>query len=151
MLYRLAAAAFAVLCLAAPSHAQMRAAPAGFFIMQCRGALHLEVANPGGINSLWIHFTRAAGPSGARGERLVSGQCSWLDRAVNASEPAKIRFETQVAEDAGHQTQRNALVAAVAACAQNSACILRVPVRRIGTGATAFFAPATNVETYPAR
>lgn len=37
-----------------------------------------------------IFFTKASGPSGANGEFLNPGECSWLDRAINNAEPSAI-------------------------------------------------------------
>lgn len=37
-----------------------------------------------------LFFTKASGPSGAQGEYLNPGECSWLDRAINNAEPSAI-------------------------------------------------------------
>jgi hypothetical protein len=68
--------------------------------MICRGGGSMQIntfseffANPKGVvmqPTVDVFFTKASGPSGAQGENLNPGECSWLDRAINNAEPSSI-------------------------------------------------------------
>jgi hypothetical protein len=53
-------------------------------------------------------FTKAAGPSGAQGEFLNPGECSWLDRAINNTEPSAINDQYLTGQSVNFSSQTSA-------------------------------------------
>jgi hypothetical protein len=56
------------------------------FPMICRGGGFLSIANTA-PNAVRISFAKASGPISAG---LAPGQCTWVDRAIGATEPSRI-------------------------------------------------------------
>lgn len=56
-----------------------------------------SVRSPTGedIVTLELTFKKSAKAAGPQGAGLDPGQCSWVDRPINQSEPFKLRFETR--------------------------------------------------------
>jgi hypothetical protein len=134
----------------APALAQFRPSPSPrYFLIHCRGPLHLEASAPGGIRSLFVHFQPAPGPSGARGESLGSGQCAFVDRAVRSDEPLRIRWDAlSFSTFADDRALHAAILQLVTTCARDPNCILRLSVRNAGTTGFNYFAPTHPVEAY---
>lgn len=76
--------------------------------LRCRGASREQNTTPSfsvlssrpstngnSIVTMAMDFERGSKPSGAKGEGLKPGQCTWVDRQYNGLEPTRIRFETQ--------------------------------------------------------
>ena len=55
-----------------------------------------------------LFFTKASGPSGAQGEYLNPGECSWLDRAINNAEPAAINDQYLTGQSLNISSQSSA-------------------------------------------
>lgn len=41
------------------------------------------------LGSIMLNFKKSAAAAGPRGERLLAGECAWMDRPLSAEEPAK--------------------------------------------------------------
>lgn len=86
--------------------------------MICRGGGSMRVNNfahfyarAGGTDmqpSVDVFFTKASGPSGAQGENLNPGECSWLDRAINDAEPSAINDQYLTGQSIGIASQQSA-------------------------------------------
>lgn len=137
---------------APPARAQLAPAPnPRYYIMQCRGPLHLQTTAPGGVALLVLHFTPAAGASGERGEGLRSGECAFLDRTLRATEPRRIRWELEIVGSSifleEDRVMRTQIIQQVTAC-QSSSCVLRVPVQNWGPTFQNYFVTFPELETY---
>lgn len=99
---RLTAAAVLLLAVQAGTLAQQQEAdfvpPAkdiggGFYPLVCMGGeirVKLSTSTDGRAPNVQVTFRKGNTPSGARGENLEPGSCSWVDRGMHYGEPDRI-------------------------------------------------------------
>ena len=105
------------------------AAAGNYYWMVCRGDFSVRTSG-------WtqIEAKKAASKGGNDGASLKAGECAWTDRALNASENAKIVFAVPANPTSYQLLTAAQKTAALIACSESSRCIVSAKVRNDGTG-----------------
>jgi hypothetical protein len=99
-----------------------------YYPIACRGPLNYSfehVARERGrqLTALVVDINPALSGAGSRLERLPAGTCAWLDRALNSSEPRKLKISVIYW---GTEANEVLPAAAMINCAADSNCVLVV-------------------------